>query len=376
MPVRVLVVDDSSFFRRQISNILNEHPSIEVIDTAEDGKEAIDKVAKLKPDVVTMDVEMPNLNGIDATRRIMATHPTRILMFSSLTMEGAKATLSALEAGAIDFLPKRFEDITQNKEDAKKILCERVVTVAKSALVQPAPTPPPPPMAKPQPASREQRPVQAPAPIQAPQEKTVPPSLGDRVAHRKSGKNYAILAIGTSTGGPAALQEVLPKLPSNFPVPILLVQHMPGTFTPAFAQRLNELCQIQVKEAEDGEYLKPGVAYLAPGGKQMIIKRRGAEAVIKIGEGSLHPTYHPSVDITLTSVAEAYSGNTLAVILTGMGADGREGAKLLKGQGATIWAQDEESCVVYGMPAAVSEAGIVDKVLALAKIGDSIAQEV
>jgi two-component system chemotaxis response regulator CheB len=359
MSVKVLVVDDSSFFRRQISNILNENPQIEVIDTAEDGKDAVEKAIKLKPDVITMDVEMPVLNGIDATRQIMQRAPTRILMFSSLTMEGAKATLSALEAGAVDFLPKRFEDITQNKEDAKKVLCELVITIARGAVSKPVAATP---VAKPV-AQVTPKPTTAPAPV-APR------------PVRKTGKDYKLLAIGTSTGGPAALQEVLTKIPADFPVPILLIQHMPGTFTPAFAQRLNDVCAIGVKEAEDGDYLKPGMAYLAPGGKQMEVKRRGGEAIIKIGSGDMHPTYKPSVDISFLSVAEAYGGDVLAVILTGMGADGKQGAIKLKEQGATIWAQDEASCIVYGMPAAIAEAGIADKILALSAVGDSIAQEV
>lgn len=369
MTVKVLVVDDSSFFRRQISNILNEHPQIEVIDTAEDGIDAVDKAAKLKPDVVTMDVEMPKLNGIDATLQIMKRAPTRILMFSSLTMDGAKATLAALEAGAVDFLPKRFEDITRNKDEAKKILCERVITIAKGAVAKPVAAP----AARPKPSPVKKTAPVATRPVEHEQHKSAPAPVARR---SRSGKTYELVAIGTSTGGPAALQEVLTCLPADFPLPILLVQHMPGTFTPAFAQRLNELCSIEVKEAEDSEYLKPGVAYLAPGGTQMEIKRRGSEAIIKIGEGEMHPTYRPSVDITFKSVAEVFGGNTLAVVLTGMGADGRDGARVLKEKGATVWAQDEATSIVYGMPAAIKEAGLADRILALSVVGDSIAQEV
>jgi len=369
MTVKVLVVDDSSFFRRQISNILNEDPQIEVIDTAEDGRDAVEKAIKLKPDVITMDVEMPNMNGIDATKQIMQKAPTRILMFSSLTMDGAKATLSALEAGAVDFLPKRFEDITQNKEDAKKVLCERVVTISRGAVARPVSVRAP--LAKPSVA----KPATTPSPVSSPAGGAPAiPVAAARVS--RSGKQYQLLAIGTSTGGPAALQEVLSVLPADFPVPILLIQHMPGTFTPAFAQRLNDICAISVKEAADGDYLKPGVAYLAPGGQQMEIKKRGAEAIIKIGAGDMHPTYKPSVDISFASVAEAYGGNVLAVVLTGMGSDGKLGAIGLKEKGATIWAQDEASCIVYGMPAAIVDAGIADKILALSSVGDSIAKEI
>lgn len=372
MPVRVLVVDDSSFFRKQISKILSEDPGIVVIDTAEDGKEAVEKVLKLKPDVVTMDVEMPVMDGITATREIMQKSPTAILMFSSLTMDGARATIGALEAGAVDFLPKRFEDITSNKEEAKQMLCARVLAVSKqrgSMAFKSSPAPSARPSVPPQ-----GRPAPAVAPSAKPAAST--PAPMSRPVRAKSGKHYSLVAIGTSTGGPVALQAVLTKLPKSFPLPIVLIQHMPGTFTPAFAQRLNELCAIEVKEAQDLDVLKPGVAYLAPGGKQMNICKRGGQPTLLISEPEIGQTYKPSVDITFASAAEAFPGSVLALVLTGMGADGREGARKLKAGGATIWSQDEASCVVYGMPAAIAEAGLADKVLALNDIGESIANEV
>ncbi len=352
MTVRVLIVDDSGFFRRRVSEILSEDPLIDVVGFAVDGKDAIAKVNELKPDVVTMDIEMPVMDGISATREIMAKNPLPILMFSSLTTEGAKSTLDALEAGAVDFLPKRFEDISKDRDEAKKLLCARVRAVVRSRVGIP-------------------KQVTSPSKVTT---ATRPMLTSKRAATNssKSDKNIKLLAIGTSTGGPVALQQVLVHLPADFSIPIILVQHMPSSFTLAFSQRLDKLCKINVKQADDGELLKPGTAYLAPGGKQMVLAGSASRPLLKISSGDSNLTYKPSVDVTFSSVATIYPRETLAIILTGMGADGREGAVLLNKNGSTIWAQDEASCVVYGMPAAVAEAGIVDKVLSLSDIGNSI----
>lgn len=357
MAVRVLVVDDSGFFRRRVSEMLESDPLIKVVGFANNGQEAIEQNKSLRPDVITMDIEMPVMDGIAATRQIMRVQPTAIIMFSSLTTDGAKATLDALDAGALDFLPKRFEDISNDRNEAKKLLCQRVrdlghrpVTRLTGATTKPGSGTPPPPTTK-------TAPVAAPAP-------------------RITKGNYKLVAIGTSTGGPVALQEVLTKLPASFPVPILLIQHMPASFTPAFAQRLNTQCAISVKEAANGDVLKPATAYLAPGGKQMQLVKKGRDITITISEADASQTYKPSVDITFNSVATVFPGETLAVVLTGMGADGREGARTLKQQGSIIWAQDEASCVVYGMPAAVAEAGLTQQVLSLKDIGPSISKAV
>ncbi|MEO6697053.1 MAG: chemotaxis response regulator protein-glutamate methylesterase [Gammaproteobacteria bacterium] len=348
MPVRVLVVDDSGFFRRRVTEILNADPEIEVIGSASNGQEGVDKVVQLKPDVVTMDIEMPVLDGISAVRKIMSMRPTPVLMFSSLTHEGAQATLEALEAGAVDFLPKRFEDISQDRNEAKQLLCQRVRALARRVQSSPAALRPAP-----------SKPVNGTAVVPA----------------ARTGKaNYKLVAIGTSTGGPVALQQVLTKLPADYPLPLLLVQHMPASFTPTFAQRLNQLCAITVKEAVDGEALKPGTALLAPGGRQMIVEQRGGAAVVRIQDSEPGQNYKPSVDTTFSSLARVMPGQALGIILTGMGADGREGSRLLKQGGATIWAQDEQSCVIYGMPMAVVEAGLADQVLPLAEIGASLAK--
>jgi len=357
MATRVLVVDDSGFFRRRVKEILEEDPLLTVIGDAANGQEAIDKAAELKPDVITMDIEMPVMDGIKATKLIMASNPTPIVMFSSLTTDGAKATLDALEAGALDFLPKRFEDISQDRDEAKKLLCQRVRAIGqkKSSLRKIIPA------AKISPANKPAA--------------TIAPVKRAAVKITKSG-GIDLVAIGTSTGGPLALQNVLVNLPADFSKPIVMIQHMPATFTPAFAKRLDQLCKISVKEAEDGDQLKPGLALLAPGGKQMLIDGRAGNAVVRIIESEPSLTYKPSVDITFRSITKVYPAKTLAIVLTGMGADGREGARMLKAQGSEVWAQDEESCVVYGMPAAIVDAGLADKILSINDFSQAIVKRI
>lgn len=363
MPVRVLVVDDSAFFRRRLTEIFDGDKHIEVVGAAGDGKEAIEQVAKLKPDVVTMDIEMPVMDGITAVRKIMqGSHPTPVLMFSSLTTDGAKATLDALEAGAMDFLPKKMEDISEDRETAKRQLCARVRLIGARGLKRPSissssATP-----------SAFKRP---PTPPTYPKTKAAPKPVTTTPIKRRV-KGYRLLAIGASTGGPVALQKVLTGLPESFPLPILLVQHMPATFTPAFADRLNKLCAITVKEAESGDVIERGHAYLAPGGKQMLLDGRGQGATIRIVDSDVSQTYKPSVDITFGSAAKFFGGDVLAVVLTGMGADGREGCRMLKKNGADIWAQDEASSVIYGMPAAVAEAGLADRIVSLSDVASNL----
>ncbi|MGO2128620.1 MAG: protein-glutamate methylesterase/protein-glutamine glutaminase [Pseudoalteromonas prydzensis] len=372
MAVKVLVVDDSSFFRRRVSEILEQDKDIEVIGFAVNGREAVDKANQLRPDVITMDVEMPVLDGISAVKEIMAANPTPILMFSSLTRDGATATLDALDAGALDFLPKKFEDIARNNEDAIKLLQNKVKEIGRRRL------------------SRFSRPTATTPVTTTSTATTTRPAITqpDRSFNRStapsttaniraSGKKYQIVAIGTSTGGPVALQTILTQLPANFPHPILLIQHMPAAFTPAFAARLNGLCKIQVKEAQQGDKLMPGVAYLAPGGQQMLIEGRGANRTLRVFEDdSVRITYKPSVDVTFASTAKAFQGDVLAVVLTGMGADGRDGARMLKQAGATIWAQDEKTSVVYGMPQAVTSAGLSSASIALSDVATRLVREI
>jgi Chemotaxis response regulator containing a CheY-like receiver domain and a methylesterase domain len=378
MAVKVLVVDDSSFFRRRVSEIINQDPTLEVVDTAQNGREAVEKAIALKPDVITMDVEMPVMDGISAVREIMAKSPTPILMFSSLTHEGAKSTLDALDAGALDFLPKKFEDIARDKDEAVKLLQQRVKAIARRRLFM-SPARPAVSTSVDTISGRVPLSGRTPGTVTA----TSSTNIGSErsvaatpVAFKKSGKSYQVVLIGTSTGGPVALQTVLTQLPATFPHPILLIQHMPATFTSAFAARLNGLCQISVKEAEDGDLLRPGCAYLAPGGKQMLLEGKGVSSKIRIIEGNDKVNYKPCVDITFASAAKSHNDKVLAIVLTGMGADGRDGARLLKEQGATIWAQDEASCVVYGMPQAVAKAGISSESLPLDKVAQRILVEV
>jgi two-component system chemotaxis response regulator CheB len=357
MAIRVLVVDDSGFFRRRLTEILNSDPQIEVVDAAVDGKDAVAKVARCKPDVITMDIEMPVMNGIDATREIMRTRPTPILMFSSLSYAGAQATLDALEAGAMDFLPKRFDDISSDKQEARNVLCAKIKALGSAARASAA-------------ATTLRQPLPSGSPDVAPAPRT--DRATRRAPQRFNASNYDILAIGTSTGGPIALQEVLTQLPAHFPLPIVLIQHMPAKFTEAFANRLNQMCKIDVREAKDGDTLKPGVALLAPGGMQMLVEQRGARLQVRVKQ-EIDPmqNYKPCVNTTLESLASSIGSRVLAVILTGMGADGKEGCKKLKLRGATIWAQDEASSTIYGMPAAV--ANIAEQILPVKEVGKKLA---
>ncbi|MCU1715967.1 chemotaxis response regulator protein-glutamate methylesterase [Pseudomonas sp. 5P_3.1_Bac2] len=370
MVVKVLVVDDSGFFRRRVSEILSADANIQVVGTATNGREAIDQAQELKPDVITMDYEMPMMDGITAVRNIMQRCPTPVLMFSSLTHEGARVTLDALEAGAVDFLPKNFEDISRNPERVKQLLCEKIHTIARSnrrslssSHAAPAPQPVK-PVVRPSVATTST--AAAPARTPAPAASAAP---SNSPAPKR--RHYKLVAIGTSTGGPVALQRVLTQLPANFPAPIVLIQHMPAAFTRAFAERLDKLCRISVKEAEDGDIARPGLALLAPGGKQMMIDSRG---VVKILPGDERLNYKPCVDITFGSVAKSYADKALAVVLTGMGADGREGARLLKQCGSQVWAQDEASCVIYGMPMAIVKANLADAIYSLDDIGRYLAE--
>lgn len=374
MVFKVLVVDDSTFYRRRVREILDSDRELEVVGEARNGQDALEKIASLAPDVITMDVEMPVMDGISAVKAIMERRPVPILMFSSLTHHGAQATLDALEAGALDFLPKKFEDIAHDRKEAASLLRTKVRLIARRGIGMRRPS------------SVSSMPSRMPA--NAPQPKFFRSSglltgrsdaaLQPTVSSvSRSGKKYACLAIGASTGGPVALQKVLTKLPGDFPYPILLVQHMPGTFTNAFAQRLDNHCKLNVKEAEDGDVLKPGHVYLAPGGKQMLVEQRRHEQTLSVVDAvaSDKINYKPSVDVTFTSMVKVFGGDVLGVILTGMGADGREGCRLLKAKGATIWAQDQESCVVYGMPQAVASANIAEKSIPIDDMASCILSE-
>ena len=382
MTVSVLVVDDSGFFRKRMTEILTSSGQIKVVGAATNGREGVELAEKLRPDVITMDYEMPVMDGISAVREIMRKHPTPVLMFSSLTYEGARVTLDALEAGAVDFLPKNFEEIARDNSQLQKILIERILDVARS---RPGNRPAAP--ARPEPSAPTSR---APATPARPRAEVTPrqrpgahipaaapePEAPRRPTRRGPAKHYAVVGIGTSTGGPVALQRVLTALPATFPAPIVLVQHMPASFTPAFAERLNKLCRIEVRQAADGDVLRPGLALLAPGGKQMMVENRGGQARIRILPGDERLNYKPCVDVTFGSLARSFPGKTLGVILTGMGSDGKEGCRMMKQSGSDIWSQDERSSVIYGMPMAVAKAGLTDDVLSLDEIGPRLVEGV
>ena len=339
--IRVLVIDDSAFMRKAIGNMLQSDPGIKVVGTARDGAEGLKMTLELSPDVVTLDIEMPVMDGVATLKAIMEKKPTPVIMVSSLTTEGAKATLECLSIGAVDFIPKNLSDLSANIVKIKEELISKVRAIAGKRVRRTAP------------------------PAVKPRDYAPPREHADYARPSVHG-GVSIVAIGTSTGGPKALQEMMPHFPANFPVPILIVQHMPPVFTSSFAQKLNETCQIEVVEASEGEPLKSGKAFLAPGGMHMKLKRIGhLDLGIRLDKDPGGHLHVPSVDVMMTSVAEFFPRRCLGVILTGMGCDGKEGMGLIKASGGKTIAQDEGSCIVYGMPKAVAEAGLADKVVPL-----------
>lgn len=361
--IKVLVVDDSSFFCQQLRQIIDSDPEMKVIGIAGNGKDAIEKVKSLKPDVVTMDVEMPVMDGITAVKIMMKEAPIPVLMLSSLTYEGAKLTLDALAAGATDFLLKSYESLSASQSGSSKQLIEKLKAIANANVSN----------AKSRPVAN--KPI--PKPAIKPQTPVTRPSYSATSSGSVSGtKKRKLLVIGSSTGGPVVVQKILSNLPRNFPIPIVIVQHMPSTFTGAFASRLNGLCQIEVKEATDRMTLSPGTALIAPGGKQIYFEKMGSSAYVRVKPEDPRVKYQPCVDISFASAAKNFSSSVLAIVLTGMGSDGRDGAKLLKQQNAPIWVQDEQSCVVYGMPMAVVNAGLADKVLNADDFANAILKEI
>jgi two-component system chemotaxis response regulator CheB len=347
--IRVLIVDDSAFMRNALSRMLSSDPEITVVGTAWNGLDAIEKVAELKPDLVTMDIEMPRMDGIEALRRIMATSPVPVIMVSSLTTEGARSTLDALDLGAVDFVPKNLSDLAVNIVKVREVLLEKVKQIGRRVPGRRRPS-----LIAPSPA--------APTPVRS----------GYRTERR-----IGIVAIAASTGGPKALQDVIPKLPKDLSVPVIVVQHMPPAFTGPFAQRLNEISGLTVKEAEEGEPLRPGVVLVAPGRGHLSVRRsRTGESVVAVGENRPDLIYRPSADVMMSSVAEVYPGRALGVILTGMGNDGEKGMRAIKSSGGRTLAQDEATCVVYGMSRTVVEAGLADKVVPIGEVAGEIVNAV
>ncbi len=341
--IKVLVVDDSALMRQFIGDILRSDSRIDVVGTARDGKDALMQIKSLKPDIVTMDVEMPVMNGLEALEEIMKTTPMPVIMVSSMTQEGAETTLKALSLGCVDFIGKPSGTISLNIRDVGQELIEKVVAAStakimpRSAMSAPARTSP-----------RATQPVNL--------------STG----------RVDIVAIASSTGGPMALSDLMPKLPKNFPVPIVITQHMPKEFTSSFAKRLNDSSQIEVVEGFDGLTLKAGRAVIAPGGSHLLVKRRSGAAVCALSDAPPVLSVKPAANIMFQSVAEQYGGNVLCVILTGMGRDGTDGAITLKKRGAYVIAESQKTCVVYGMPKAAIDAKVVDEVLPLYDIPEAI----
>jgi two-component system chemotaxis response regulator CheB len=339
-PIRVLIVDDSAFVRQALTRMLGSAPDIDVVGVAVDGRDGVEKVQVLRPDVVTMDIQMPRMGGLEALERIMALCPVPVLLLSSQTREGADVTLRGLELGAMDFVDKSSVQGNMNllalaEELRTKVRALASVPPEKIHGISPA---------------AEVR-LAAPAP------------------HTPRAE---IVAIGTSTGGPPALQTIIPRLPEGLNSAILIVQHMPIGFTRSLAERLDSRSALEVREASDGETVEPGKVLIAPAGRHMKVRRRGSSVKIWLDDEPRSALHRPSVDVLMTTVAKTYGARSLGVILTGMGSDGVEGLRAIRDVGGKTLAESEESCVIYGMPKAAVEAGVIERSVPLARMADEI----
>lgn len=336
--IKVLIVDDSAIVRKIFSEELAKYPDIEIVGAAPDPFVARDKIINLKPDVITLDVEMPRMDGLTFLRKLMKYYPLPTIIVSSLTPKGGKLTLEALDIGAVDVIAKPGGSYSVGDMSAQ--LADKIRAAARARLIQ--------------------------APARTETDRT------DMEAPRALAQTTnKIIAIGASTGGTETLKAVLTKLPHNSPG-VVIVQHMPANFTTAFAERLNGLCQITVKEAKDNDAVIPGTALLAPGNYHMILRRSGARYYVEVKTGPMVHHQRPAVDILFKSTARYAGANAIGVILTGMGADGAQGLKEMKDAGAGTIAQDEKSCVVFGMPKEAIKLGAVDRVLPLENIAAEI----
>jgi two-component system chemotaxis response regulator CheB len=356
-PIRVLVVDDSAFMRKILANMLASDARISIAGVARNGDEALAQIKALKPDVMTLDIEMPGMNGLEVLRHVMQEMPLPVIMVSSLTEEGAKETLLALDLGAVDYIPKHLQGAAVNIIGIQQELIGKVMMAHHAApkLHQMA------------------RRISAGTRLTGDSGRNV--GSGRRISGQPI-RGVRLVAIGCSTGGPKALQEILPLFPKDFPAPIVIVQHMPRFFTGPFAQRLDQLSQITVREAVEGDILQAGVAFLAPGGVHMRLSRKNAtESAIALSNEP-RTLHMPSVDVMMVSAAEVYPSRAIGVILTGMGQDGLNGMTAIKNANGRTIAQDESTSVVYGMPKAVVDHGMADKVVPLEKIAGEIANMV
>jgi two-component system chemotaxis response regulator CheB len=331
--------------RKAISTMLKNDPQIEVVAVARDGEEGLEMVRKYDPDVVTMDIEMPKMDGLTALKHIMMEMPRPVIMVSSLTTEGAEATLKAMEYGAVDFIPKQFSMVSLEIVKIEEELRSKVKSVArrKNKL-------------------RVFRRVK----------KRTSVCISKKVERKKGTLVRDIVAVGVSTGGPPVVQKILSELPANFPACILIAQHMPGSFTGPFARRLNEASQLTVKEAENGDVIKPGHVFVAPGGKHLKIDQKVSRIDVVVSQEPRDALYKPSADVLISSVAQGVGKRGLGVILTGMGHDGLIGIRELKQKGGKAIAQNEESCVVYGMPKAIVEENLADVVTDVDHMAETI----
>jgi two-component system chemotaxis response regulator CheB len=346
--IRVLVVDDSALVRKIITDILESDPAIEVVGTANNGKSAIFKNSRLNPDVITMDIEMPIMDGLESLRNIIKTGPKPVIMMSVLTQHGAEETFKALEYGAVDFIPKPSSDLSITVDDIKELLIGKVKSVCGSRVKIPSTD-----------DIREGREA-----LERAEE-----GVKDITLNEKSSK---IVGIGTSTGGPSALMNLFKNLPENLPSPVLVVQHMPEGFTSAFAQRLNTNSSLKVKEAEDGEEVLPGCGYIAPGNFHMAVENNRSVRTIRVFAGRKVSGHMPSIDVLFDSMADCCGKDSVAVIMTGMGRDGAEGISRVKKKGGYTIAQNEKTSVIYGMNRVAVEIGAVRDVLSLYDIPKKI----
>ena len=351
--IRVMVVDDSPLVRKIATDILNSDPEIEVVATASTAEFALKKLSRVNPDVITMDIEMPGMGGIEAIRRIMSERPTPIVVLSAFAKRGAELTLQALESGAVDFILKPSFSMSGGINDISSELIEKVRNAARIEVSKIKDT------------------------LEGKHVRSVSYSgIVKKTGNDFKGSDYKIVAFGTSTGGPVALKEVLSKLPQNFPVGIVVVQHMPPVFTRAFAGRLDSICQLEVREAIDGDLILPGRVLIAPGDYHMTVLKDSDKSFVKLHKWDPVSGHRPSVDVLMHSVAREYGSSAIAVIMTGMGRDGAEGIKELKSRGGWIISQDRDSSVIFGMNGEVIKNGDADEIVPLNCIADSLIKKV
>ncbi|BCV20772.1 protein-glutamate methylesterase/protein-glutamine glutaminase [Moorella sp. Hama-1] len=386
-PVRVLVVDDSAFSRRLVSNILASDPAIQVVGYARNGREALEKVAILQPQVITLDQEMPILDGLTTLEELMTTNPVAVIMLSAHTAAGAEVTIKALEQGAVDFVLKPVHP--GDTRELARVLPAKVKTAARvpvGRLCRGKPCRENLPAAfissrKGRLAGLDPRETRVDQVAALDQDDGGQTGFSSGTGLASTSKSLAsdiqfppaVVAIGTSTGGPAALRQVLAALPGDLPAGVVIAQHMPPGFTGPLARRLNELSPLEVREAKEGDVVRAGLALIAPAGRQMFLERRAGTVQVRLADDAGFATlFKPSADALFLSVARAYGPRSLAVILTGMGNDGLQGLRAIKDHGGLVIAQDEGTSVVYGMPRAAVEAGLADRVLPLEAIAPAI----